>query len=216
MTISATDIKMRQSQRLTDNPDGGGRMVQAEIGDGQMNNLFPDIGDEERTTGRATLRKMFVHVDTPGTDVLKDAIGVLLDPPTDPKVQVSMFATGSYSDVRSDARNRVESYITRGVESRYVLLSNHFIGQQALQFYCMKDAASPDINDNLCLFVTASGYTPNEQYVRVKSVLSRSTRTFYDDLGAFERDVIIIETVTALLYDFPGQEASRMTSIKPP
>ena len=216
MTISATDIKMRQSQRLTDNPDGGGRMVQAEIVDGQMNNLFPDIGDEERTTGRATLRKMFVHVDTPGTDVLKDAIGVLLDPPTDPKVQVSMFATGSYSDVRSDARNRVESYITRGVESRYVLLSNHFIGQQALQFYCMKDAPSPDINDNLCLFVTAAGYTPNEQYVRIKSVLSRSTRTFYDDLGAFERDVIIIETVTALLYDLPGQEATRLTSIKPP
>lgn len=216
MTISATDIKMRQSQRLTDNADGGGRMVQAEILDGQMNNLFPDIGDEERTTGRATLRKMFVHVDTPGTDVLKDAIGVLLDPPTDPKVQVSMFATGSYSDVRSDARNRVESYITRGVESRYVLLSNHFIGQQALQFYCMKDAPSPDINDNLCLFVTAAGYTPNEQYVRVKSVLSRSTRTFYDDLGAFERDVIIIETVTALLYDFPGQEANRLSSIKPP
>ncbi len=216
MTISATDIKMRQSQRLTDNPDGGGRMVQAEIVDGQMNNLFPDIGDEERTTGRATLRKMFVHVDTPGTDVLKDAIGVLLDPPTDPKVQVSMFATGSYSDVRSDARNRVESYITRGVESRYILLSNHFIGQQALQFYCMKDAPSPDINDNLCLFVTAVGYTPNEQYVRVKSILSRTTRTFYDDIGAFERDVIVVETVTALLYDFPGQEATRLTSIKPP
>ncbi|WP_282296807.1 hypothetical protein [Stenotrophomonas sp. PS02289] len=216
MTISTTDIKMRQSQRLTDNPDGGGRMVQAEIVDGQMNNLFPDIGDEERTTGRATLRKMFVHVDTPTDDVLKDAIGVLLDPPNDPKVQVSMFATGVYSDVRSDARNRVESYITRGVESRYILLSNHFIGQQALQFYCMKDAPSPDINDNLCLFVTAAGYTPNEQYVRVKSILSRTSRTFFDDLGAFERDVIVVETVTSLLYDFAGQEATRLTSIKPP
>ncbi len=216
MTISATDIKMRQSQRLTDNPDGGGRMVQAEVVDGQMNNLFPDIGDEERTTGRATLRKMFVHVDTDGTDVLKDAIGVLLEPPSDPNVQVTMFATGSYSDVRQDARNRVESYITRGVESRYILLSNHFTGQMSVQFYCMKDAPSPDINDNLCLFVSASGYTPNEQYLRVKSVLQRETRTFYDDLGAFERDVIIIETVNALLFDFPGQEAARLSSVKPP
>lgn len=216
MTISATDIKMRQSQRLTDNPDGGGRMVQAEVVDGQMNNLFPDIGDEERTTGRATLRKMFVHVDTPGTDVFKDVIGVLLDPPADPKVQVSMFATGSYSDVRKDARNRVEGYITRNVESRYVLLSNHYAGQMSVQFYCMKDAPSPDINDNLCLFVSAPGYTANEQYIRVKSVLSRTTSTFHDDQGAFDRDVIIIETVTALLFDFPGQEAIRQTSIKPP
>jgi len=216
MPISATDIKMRQSQRLTDNPDGGGRMVQAEIVDGQMNNLFPDIGDEERTTGRTTLRKMFVHVDTQGTDVLKDAIGVLVDPPADPRVTVSMFATGSYSDVRLDAKNRVESYITRGVESRYTLLSNHFIGQMAVQFYCMKDAPSPDINDNLCLATNANGYSPAEQYIRVKGLLSRSTRTFYDDAGAFERDVVIIETVNALASNFFGQEVLRYTSSKPP
>ncbi len=216
MTISATDIKMRQSQRLTDNPDGGGRMVQAEIVDGKMNNLFPDIGDEERTTGRSTLRKLFVHVDTPTTDVLKDAIAVIVDPPQDSHVHVSMFATGSYSDVRSGAKNRVESYITRGVESRYVLLSNHFAGQMTIQFYCMKDAPSPDINDNLCLSITGSGYTPSEQYVRIKGILSRTSRVFYDDTGAFERDVIVIETVTALSYDFPGQEATRFTSVKPP
>ena len=73
MAITALDIKYRKSERLTDNPDGGGRMVQAEIIDGQLNNLFPDIGDEERTTGRSVLRKMFVHVDTDGPDVLKDA-----------------------------------------------------------------------------------------------------------------------------------------------
>lgn len=216
MTISATDIKMRQSQRLTDNPDGGGRMVQTEIVDGQMNNLFPDIGDEERTTGRATLRKMFVHLDTPGPDVLKDAIGVLIDPPADPRVSVSMFSTGSYSDVRADARSRVEGYITRGTESRYILLNDHFIGQMALQFYCTKDAPSPDINDNLCLLTNANGYDPAEQYVRVKSILSRTTRTFTDADGAFERDVIVVEIVNALLLRFYGQEVVRFTSTKPP
>lgn len=216
MTISATDIKMRQSQRLTDNPDGGGRMVQAEIVDGKMNNLFPDIGDEERTTGRSTLRKLFVHVDTPTTDVLKDAIAVIVDPPQDSHVHVSMFATGSYSDVRSGAANRVESYITRGVESRYILLSGHFAGQMTIQFYCMKEAPSPDINDNLCLAVTGVGYTPYEQYVRVKGILSRTSRVFTDEAGSFERDVIVIETVTALTYDFPGQEVHRQTATKPP
>lgn len=216
MPISATDIKMRQSQRLTDNPDGGGRMVQAEIVDGKMNNLFPDIGDEERTTGRATLRKLFVHVDTQNTDVLKDAIGVLVDPPADPRVTVSMFATGSYSDVRTDARNRVEGYIIRGAESRYVLLGNHFIGQMTVQFYCMKDAPSPDINDNLCLATVASGFASAEQYVRVKGILSRTSGTFYDETGAFERDVIVVETVNALLFNFFGQEVLRFTNVKPP
>ncbi|MCU1041307.1 hypothetical protein JAK65_15665, partial [Stenotrophomonas maltophilia] len=166
--MSATDIKLRQSQRLTDNPDGGGRMIQAEVQDGAMNNLFPDIGDEERTTGRATLRKMFVHVDTSNVDVLKDAIGVLIEPPSDPKVTVSMFATGSYSDVRLDAKNRVESYITRGTESRFILMGNHFIGQMTLLVYTTADAPSPDINDNLSLLTPASsGHDEGEQYVRV-------------------------------------------------
>lgn len=96
-----------------------------------------------------------------------------------------------------------------------MLLGAHFIGQQALSFYCMKDAPTPDINDTLCLSITGSGYAPNEQYMRVRSILSRSSQTFWDDQGAFERDVIIVETVSALLYDFPGQEVNRRTSVKP-
>jgi hypothetical protein len=216
MTISATDIKLRQSQRLTDNDDGGGRMVATQIVDGQMNNLFPDIGDEERTTGRTTLRKMFVHVDTPTVDVLKDAIGVIVNPPTDSQVSMAMFATGSYSDVRSDARDVVERYVTKGVESRFVLLGNHFTGQQAASFYCMPDAPTPDVNDNLCLSTTGAGYPQVEQYIRVKSVLSRTTQSFFDESGQFDRDVVIIELVTALLYDFYGQEPNRYTSSKPP
>lgn len=210
MAITALDIKYRKSERLTDNPDGGGRMVQAEIVDGQMNNLFPDIGDEERTTGRSTLRKMFVHVDTDGPDVLKDAIAVIIAPPGDSNVHVSMFATGSYSDERAAARNRVEAYITKGVESRFVLLGNHFIGQQAISMYCMPDAPTPDVGDSLAL-VTSSA----EQYIRVRSILNRTTQTFVDGQGAFERDVVIIESENALMYDFGGQEANRQSNVKP-
>ncbi len=217
MAISATDIKLRKSQRLTDNPDGGGRMVQAEVVDGQMNNLFPDIGDEERTTGRTTLRKAFVHVDTPNTDVLKDAIGVILRQPQDSHIHMVMMGLGSYSDTRSQARNRIESYITKGVESRYLLMGNHFNGQMSLQVYCLEDAPTPEINDNFCLSTEREGFTPNEQYVRVSKILSRTTQTFYDDGGAFQRDVIILEIASALLFDFYGMASpSRFTSVKPP
>lgn len=216
MTISATDIKLRQSQRLTDNPDGGGRMVATEIVDGAMNNLFPDIGDEERTTGRATLRKCFVHVDTPGDDVLKDALGLLVEPPADPNVTVIMTADGSYANTRAEARSRIEGYTRAGTESRYVLMGDHFAGQQAFSVYCMADAPTPDINDTFCLRVESGSSTGQEQFVRVRSILSRSSQSFWDDQGAFERDVLIMETTTALLYDFPGQEVNRKTSMKPP
>ncbi|HEY1033552.1 MAG TPA: hypothetical protein VGE09_01070, partial [Pseudoxanthomonas sp.] len=125
MGISATDIKLRKSQRLTDFPDGGGRMVAAEVVDGQLNNLFPDISTQDRVAGRVSMRKAFVHVDTANTDMLYGAVGVIVDPPDDANVGMTMFSTGSYADTRTDARNRIESYVIKGVESRYVLMGDH-------------------------------------------------------------------------------------------
>lgn len=217
MAITAPNIKLRKSQRLTDNADGGGRMVQAEVEDGVLNNLFPNIGDEERTTGRTVLRKAFVHVDTANTDTLKDAIGVILKQPEDSKISMVMMGLGSYSDTRAEARDRIESYTIKGVESRYILLGNHFTGQQSLQLYCMADAATPEISDNWCLSTSQSGYPAAEQYVRISKILSRTTQTFYDDRGAFERDVIIVEIASALLTNFYGMPApNRFTNEKPP
>lgn len=216
MPITATDIKWRKSQRLTDNPDGGGRMVAAEVVYDEFNNLFSDIGDEARTTGNVSLRKAFVHIDTTTVDPLKDAIAIILDGPEDDRVSMTMFSTGSYSDTRDAARNRIEGYITRGVESRFILMGDHYIGSRAMTLYCMRDAASPEVNDNLCLSTEANGYDPDVQYVRVEKVQARSTQTFIDAQGAFERDVLVISITTPLLYDFYGQEPARLTATKPP
>lgn len=216
MPITSSDIKLRQSQRLTDTPDGGGRMVSAEIVDGALNNLFDDIDDEDRTTGNVSLRKLFVHVDTPGTDTLQGAIAVILSPPADPNVSVAMFATGSYSDERAAARNRLESYITRGVESRYVLLGDHFTGGRALSLYCLRDAPTPEVNETLCLSTEAAGYADDIQYVRIERVASRTSQTFTDGQGTFERDVLVVEITTPLLFDFYGQEPQRLSATKPP
>lgn len=219
MPISALDIKVRKSQRLTDNPDGGGRMVAAEVVDGELNNLFPDISTQDRVSGRVSMRKAFVHVDTPSTEVLYGAVGVIVDPPADASVNVTMFSTGSYADTRADARNRIENYTTKGVESNYVLFGDHFIGQRSVRVYCMKDAPTPEVNQTYCLSVERDGYTPSVQFLRVEEVVSRTTQLFYDSStegGAFERDVIVFTTTTALIYDFPGQEVFWRSAVKPP
>lgn len=219
MGISAIDIKLRKSQRLTDFPDGGGRMVASEVVDGQLNNLFPDISTQDRVAGRVSMRKAFVHVDTANTDMLYGAVGVIINPPEDDNVSMSMFSTGSYADVRSDARNRIENYITKGVESRYVLYGDHFAGQRALTVYCQIDAPMPEINETYCLSVEKVGYAPNVQYVRVEEVVSRTTQTFIDGTfgdGEFQRDVIVIAITTSLVYDFAGQEVRRRSDVKPP
>lgn len=219
MGISATDIKLRKSQRLTDFPDGGGRMVAAEVEDGQLNNLFPDISTQDRVAGRVSMRKAFVHVDTANTDTLYGAVGVIVDPPDDANVGMTMFSTGSYADTRADARNRIESYVIKGVESRYVLMGDHFIGQRSITVYCLQDAPQPEINQTFCLSVEKAGYPADVQFVRVEEVVSRTTQTFYDGVGGdyqYQRDVIVIAITTALQYDFPGQEVTRLTSVKPP
>lgn len=219
MGISATDIKLRKSQRLTDFPDGGGRMVAAEVEDGQLNNLFPDISTQDRVAGRVSMRKAFVHVDTANTDTLYGAVGVIVDPPEDDNVFMTMFSTGSYADTRADARNRIESYVIKGVESRYVLMGDHFIGQRSITVYCLQDAPQPEINQTFCLSVEKAGYPADVQFVRVEEVVSRTTQTFYDGTGAdyqYQRDVIVIAVTTALQYDFPGQEVTRLTNVKPP
>ncbi len=216
MGITALDIKIRKSQRLTDNPDGGGRMVAAEVVDGELNNLFPDISTQDRVAGRVSMRKAFVHIDTANTDTLYGAVGVVMEPPEDDNVTMTMFSTGSYSDVRNDARNRIESYITKGVESRYTLYGDHFLGQRSISMYCFEDAPTPEINDTYALSTEGVGYVPNVQYIRVQKIVSRSSQTLVDGQGAYQRDVIIMNITTALIHDFPGQEVVRYTQVKPP
>ncbi|MFK0571345.1 hypothetical protein [Endozoicomonas sp.] len=45
------DVKLFESQRLTDEDDGGGRATGSEVIDGNVNNLFQDIPRIDRTIG---------------------------------------------------------------------------------------------------------------------------------------------------------------------
>ena len=50
MTIINNDVKLFESQRLTEE-DGGGRVTGSEVIDGNVNNLFQDISRIDRTIG---------------------------------------------------------------------------------------------------------------------------------------------------------------------
>jgi hypothetical protein len=216
MTINTSDIKLRASERLTDNSDGGGKMTANVIVDALVNNLFPDISYLDRVLGRVSMRKAFLHVDTANLDTLYGSFGIVTDPPDDDKVTITCFTTNSYSDERSQARNRIESYVTKSVESRLYLYGDHFIGQRTISVYCLSDAPDLDVNQVIALSTEKSGFTPNIQYFRVTKTLSRTTQTFYDGGGAFQRDVVLFEVSNPFLFDFFGQEVVRETNVKPP
>src|SRR3569623_903636 len=103
MTITVADIKLMQSERLTDNTAGGGRMSGTEVVDGVSNNLFADISSLDRVYGRVSLRKCFAAVLTNDTDTLLGTHAIIDALPADTNVSVVMFQTGSHVDERQDA-----------------------------------------------------------------------------------------------------------------
>lgn len=206
MTITVTDIKLKKPERLTDNADGGGRQTAAEVVDGELNNLFTDISRLDRTTGRASLRKAFVHVDTDNVDTLLGTHVILTQPPEDPGVHVCMFAGGSPTDQRSDARNRVESYVIAGPPAPYWLYGTHVVGQRTVRVACRTETPSPDQSETLLLRQNAAGYPEVDEYVRIESVDSRTTQTFTDASGDYQRDVLVMTILAPLRNELAGIE----------
>jgi hypothetical protein len=202
------DLKVMQSERMTDFEDGGGRMSANPVVDGVVGNVFPDISTLNTITGNVSLRKVFLSVDTANTDPYLGVFGFLSDPPIDDLVSVVAFNTASATDLRAAARSYVENYRIQAQKTQLVLYGNHLQGQSTVQVYTRRETPSPDIGDVLCLSVEGAGYTPGVQFVAVQEVLSRTTVTFWDqNTGAdFQRDVLIIKITTALSRAFPGRE----------
>lgn len=218
--ITDQDLKLLKSERLTDYEDGGGRLTGQEVVDGEVNNLFPDISELDRVYGRVSLRKGFVAVLTDTTDVLYGTHAAITDPPDDGSVNVSMFSRRSWTDERDAAKDRIESYVISGPESRLVLYGDHLEGQRAVRVYCDAEAPSPEVGEVYRLSIEKTGYTPREQYVRVQSLLSREAQVFTEMIGSslvsFSKDVLIFETSAALRVDFPGGVPTKLSAHSSP
>lgn len=210
--ILETDIKLMQSERLQDTDDGGGRMTGNEVVDGLSNNLFPDVSELDRTYGRISLRKCFPAVLTDTVDTYYGANVIVSEPPDDPLVHVSIFKTlgsGAWFDERSEAQNKVESYVTQGVLSTMKMLGNHFVGQRALLAYQGTADKIPGVGD---VFVLSDG--TNTQFVRVDSV-EHETVTYTDNVGSFTKEELTITLSDPLRYAFQGGEPSRYSAYQP-
>ncbi|OED50519.1 hypothetical protein ACH42_01035 [Endozoicomonas sp. (ex Bugula neritina AB1)] len=91
MAINNTDVKLFESQRLTDEDDGGGRVTGTEVIDGNINNLYLDISRIDRTVGDVALRKAFVGVSTDNNDAYLGSHIILTEAPKDENVSVLLF-----------------------------------------------------------------------------------------------------------------------------
>jgi hypothetical protein len=210
MTISTTDLKIFRSQRNRDTADGGGAMSPTEVIDGELNNVFDDISSQDRVTGRVSFRKVFPGAYSNNTDRYFGAGLVIVAPADDAAVDVLMTSTGDFADERADVVQRVVTYLIPGQTLRWRLFNDHLTGTNALTLYAPADTESPDLGDTV--FLEDRDDNTRSEAVKIQSIVSRSAQTFFDDNGAFQRDVLVVQLSRPLQDDWTGTEVLRSTT----
>ncbi|MFK0569958.1 hypothetical protein [Endozoicomonas sp.] len=204
MAITNTDVKLYESQRLTDEEDGGGRVTGSEIVDGNVNNLFQDISRIDRTIGDVALRKAFIGISTDNNDTYLGSHLILTEPPKDKNVSVLLFDTGSQTDERLDARDRIESYVVPGIKANWELIGDQLQGQRAIVGYQREELAIPEIGE-VYKITTPDDLT--SQFVRITSV-DHSSATFTYHNGSqyvdFTRRKLDMQISAPLITTFIG------------
>ena len=174
MAINNSDVKRFESQRLTDEEDGGGRVAGNEVIDGNVNNLFQDISRIDRTIGDVALRKAFIGISTDNNDIYLGSHLILTEPPKDQNVSVLLFNTDSQTDERLGARDRIESYVVPGIKASWEPVGDQLEGQRAIVGYQREEWAVPEIGE-VYKITTPDGLT--SQFIRITTI-DHSVATF--------------------------------------
>lgn len=203
MPIETNNLQIRASQRLTDNNDGGGLDSGRVVVDGESNNLFDDISELNWATGHVSMRKAFAVVNTDDTDKLMGAILFIAKRPLDPNVSATLFSTGSHTDRRVDAKNRVENYVSKGGTIAGALMGDHKIGMRVIQV-CMGVLETP-VSVGTTILLSASEGRSNEieQYLRVTRVDTRKS-SFNNGQQTVEYNIVSYTVNDQLTFDFVG------------
>jgi len=214
MTISITDLKIFRAQRNRDTADGGGAMSPNEVVGGELNNVFDDVSSEDRVTGRVSIRKVFPGVFSDNTDRFFGAGLLIINPAQDDAVDVLMTRNTKYDDERAEVVERIESFLVPGPSIRWRLFNDHLAGTGALTLYGLSSIPTPDLGDTL--FLEDSDEVQETEAVKIRKIVSRSPQTFFDNNGAFQRDVMVLELSRPLQADWDGTEVFRNTTSTPP
>lgn len=209
MTILPSDIKLRESERMTDTPDGGGRRTNRLVVDGVAGNVFPKVSRVDSVYGRVNFRKLYGHVDTINTDMYAGAHAIITDAPDNNRIHVCAFATGSDFDNRTAARDRVESFVIMGPEARMTLYGIQLVNSMALLAYQRVGEPLPEIGEVFALLGPGA-----VQYFRLQD-LKHIEATFTDGQGNFTVNVLTMGLSAPLLTQFNGIDTpSRISAEK--
>lgn len=174
MPIETKNLVLYESERLTDNEDGGGKYNGQIIVDGQSNNLFDDVSELDRTMGDVSMRKIFPAVTTNDTDKLMGATVFISENPKDPNVSALLFSTKNWTDERRSAQNRVENYLAKGGQIAGTPLDTHWLGMKQLQVALFLQEVESSVGNTIVLVSNEGDVLEHEQYLRITKVETRT------------------------------------------
>lgn len=213
MTIAVSDLKFFQTERMTDNPDGGGRMTAVEIVSGAENRIFDDVTDQDRAVGDVSIRKVVAAVTSANTDKYLDAGVAVFAAPEDPAVSVLAFSTGSGYDERADLQARIEQTITRGARYNGWLYGQHLTGQRALLIWQRPEAPLLPSGARVELVAKSGSVEQYSQFLWITRVQDE-LRTMYEASAGqatiqYPIRVLTCEIAEPLTANYAGLEPGR-------
>lgn len=205
MTIQSDDLGIFKSAVMADVPEGGGGATGNAVVDGVSNNIFPDISDDNRAGGAFHLRKVFGKVNTDDQDLLLGSGWVVLSPPADAAVDVTLFETDGWFDERTDAITLVESTMVKGPRLLCRVQDTHYAGVSLLQLYNVAPATSfPSPGDSIVL------RNPDGEEIKIRVLkVTNSTATVFDDSGPYTVNLATCELNKPLTFDVLGAPIQR-------
>lgn len=211
MPIETKDLVLYESERLTDNDDGGGKYNGQIIVDGQSNNLFNDVSELDRTMGDVSMRKIFPAVTTNDTDLLMGATVFISENPKDPNVSALLFSTKNWTDERRSAKNRVENYSAKGGQIAGTPLDTHLQGMKLLQVAMFPQETESSVGDTIVLISDEGKTLQHEQYLRITKVETRTAIMVIDGKNV-EYKIATYTVNDALDADYVGLSAKQWYS----
>lgn len=200
--ITQDNLVLLKAQNQSDFDDGGGLPTSHTVPNHTSNALFPDVSDTDRMMGRVRLRKIFLGVRTANDELVQSARLIFTKIPQ--KMSVFAFKASTFNDKRTHAKNRIESYLSRGSRWSGHLLESHLKGQRVIQLSLDEDDVIPPIGSSLVLIQNENQADEYYQFVRVMKV-ETSVRKFYiDSQKTVNRLIASCELTDALRYDFEG------------
>ena len=197
---------------MADVPEGGGPPAAALLVSGRSNEVFNDISEETRTTGRTEIVQIHSVLLNGDRAPLLGANVIIDKPPADDNVNIAMLSLRNPFATRADIAKRIESGMVDSSEFNGYLLGQHFATMRSLQIFQREGSTLPALGKTFVLVYNEGQSSERRQRVRIKTTSSEVrlfTQVINGALVDFRAQLVSCELFDALLYDFPGSEPSR-------